>query len=112
MLKRYPLSSVIIIVIWVVCLIPIPDTPLSGFDLADKWTHFVMYGVFSFVICLESRNISWKTILLPILMGIMVELAQNYLTTCRSGELADEVANSIGVVLGNALFWIYKKIRG
>ena len=36
MLKRYPLSFVIIIVIWVVCLIPVPDTPLSDFDLADK----------------------------------------------------------------------------
>jgi VanZ family protein len=42
----------------------------------------------------------------------MVELAQKYLTTCRSGELADGVANSIGAVLGNALYWIYKKIRG
>ena len=112
MLKRYPLSFVIIIVIWVVCLIPVPDTPLSDFDLADKWTHFVMYGVFSFVVCLENRRISWKTILLPILMGIMIELAQKYLTTCRSGELADGVANTIGVVLGNALYWIYKKIRG
>ena len=112
MLKRYPLSFVIIIVIWVVCLIPIPDTPLSDFDLADKWTHFVMYGVFSFVVCLECKSISWKTILLPILMGIMVELAQNYLTTCRSGELADGVANTIGVVLGNALFGIYRRIRG
>ena len=112
MLKKYPLSFVLIIVIWVVCLIPVPDTPLSGFNLIDKWTHFVMYGVLSFVVCLENRRISWKTILLPILMGIMVELAQKYLTTCRSGEFADGVANTIGVVLGNALYWIYKKIRG
>ena len=112
MLKKYPLSFVLIIVIWVVCLIPVPDTPLSDFDLADKWTHFVMYGVFSFVVCLECKSISWKTILPPILMGIMVELAQNYLTTCRSGEVADGVANTIGVVLGNALFWIYRRIRG
>ena len=111
MLKRYPLSSVIVIVIWVVCLIPIPDTPLSDFNLADKWTHFVMYGIFSFVICLESGKVSWKTILLPILMGILVELAQKYLTTCRSGELADGVANSIGVVLGNVLFWMCSKLK-
>ena len=112
MLKKYPITCIVAIVIWILCLIPIPDTiPLSGFDLADKWTHFVMYGVFSFVVCLECGSISWRTILLPILMGVLVELAQNYLTTCRSGELADGVANSIGVVLGNALFWIYKRIR-
>jgi VanZ family protein len=63
------------------------------------------------VVCFECKGISWKTILLPILMGILIELAQNYLTTCRSGELADGVANSIGVMLGNGLFWIYRKIR-
>ena len=111
MLKRYPLSFVLVAVIWVLCLIPVPDTPLSKFSLIDKWTHFVMYGVFSFVVCFECKGISWKTILLPILMGILIELAQNYLTTCRSGELADGVANSIGVMLGNGLFWIYRKIR-
>ena len=112
MLKRYPLSFVLVAVIWVLCLMPVPDTPLSKFSLIDKWTHFVMYGVFSFVVCFECKGISWKTILLPILMGILIELAQNYLTTCRSGELADGVANSIGVMLGNGLFWIYRKIRG
>lgn len=111
MLKKYPLSFVIIIVIWVVCLIPVPDTPLSDFNLVDKWTHFVMYGIFSFIVCRECGSISWKTILLPILMGILVELAQNYLTTCRSGEVADGIANTIGVLLGNTMFWIYRKIR-
>ena len=111
MLKKYPLSFVLIIVIWVVCLIPIPDTPLSDFDLADKWTHFVMYGVFSFVVCYEHKRISWHTIVLPILMGGMIELAQVYLTTCRSGEWLDLLANSIGVIIGNTAYFLVKGLK-
>lgn len=110
--KRYPLSCILCVAIWVVCLIPIPDIePLHGFNLIDKWTHFVMYGVFSFVWCYERRSLSWHTVVLPIVMGGMIELAQAYLTTCRSGEWADLLANSIGVVLGNVAYFALKKIK-
>ena len=44
MAKRYPLTTVCVIVIWVLCLMPIPETPLSHVRLIDKWTHLVMYG--------------------------------------------------------------------
>jgi VanZ family protein len=110
--KRYPLSCILCVAIWVVCLIPIPDIePLHGFNLIDKWTHFVMYGGFSFVWCYERRSLSWHTVVLPIVMGGMIELAQNYLTTCRSGEWADLLANSIGVVLGNVAYFALEKIK-
>lgn len=111
-LKKYPLSCTLLVAIWVVCLIPIPDIePLHGFNLLDKWTHFVMYGGFSFVWCYEHKRISWYTVALPILMGGMIELAQAYLTTCRSGEWADLLANSIGVVLGNTAYFMVKGLR-
>jgi len=111
-LKRYPLSCILCVAIWVVCLIPIPDIePLHGFNLIDKWTHFVMYGVFSVVWCYERSSLSWHTVVLPIVMGGMIELAQAYLTTCRSGEWADLLANSIGVVLGNVAYFALKKIK-
>jgi VanZ family protein len=49
-------------------------------------------------------------------MGGMIELAQAYLTTCRSGEWLDLLANSIGVVIGNTAYFIViglrSKIRG
>lgn len=35
----------------------------------------------------------------PIVMSGLIELAQNYLTTYRSGEWADFIANSTGVLL-------------
>ena len=52
-IRNYPLSSLLIVVIWVVCLIPIPETPLSDVNLIDKWTHFVMYGSLTIVIWFE-----------------------------------------------------------
>lgn len=115
--RKHPVSLTLVVIIWVVCLIPIPENPLSHVALIDKWTHFGMYGMLCLIIWLERlfiRNGSslsfpsslgnWCVcLLLPMLMGGLVELAQANLTTCRSGEWLDFAANSIGVLLGNIL---------
>lgn len=111
-IKKYPFSCFLVTVIWVVCMVPIPETPLDEINLIDKWTHFVMYGVFTIVIWWEYRHrhdmTCWRRLLLggvvcPVIMGIIVELAQAYLTTCRSGDWVDAACNSIGVALGAAV---------
>jgi len=101
-------------------MIPVPETPLSDVNMVDKWTHFVMYGVLAVVIWTEyiknNRNtFQWSTILLvgvlcPVAMGCMVELAQKYLTTCRSGDVFDAICNSLGVVLGSVIGYSVKKV--
>ena len=35
--KIYPFSTLIIIAIWVVCLIPIGEMPIRTITLGDKW---------------------------------------------------------------------------
>lgn len=113
-LKRYPLSTTLIVVIWVLCLIPtVPETPLSSFSLIDKWTHLVMYGTLVVVIwweytrqypTLKPRRLFLWAFLAPVAMGGLVELAQAYCTGGRrSGEWFDFVANSVGVVLGTLI---------
>lgn len=112
-LKRYPFSHAVIAIIIVLSLARIPEVPqLEGIDLLDKWTHMIMYGGLVLVIWWEylrqHSKISWQralwgAILCPIVLGGCMELAQKYLTTCRSGEWLDAVANSIGVLLGTAL---------
>ncbi len=150
-IRNYPLSSLLIVAIWVVCLIPVPETPLNDVNLIDKWTHFVMYGSLTSVIWFEyirkhktpnpgpspveveggkvsisnQDSLSEKVVtsslplhgegipvgqecghlliggvLYPIIMGGLIELAQAYLTTCRSGDIYDFFCNSLGVVLG------------
>jgi VanZ family protein len=110
-IKTFPFSIAVTVAIWVLCLIPIPETPLSDISLIDKWTHFVMYGVLTLVMLWErGKNpmkpmISvWQLLLIPIVMGGLIELAQRYLTTCRSGEWLDFVGDTIGVVIGAILY--------
>ena len=112
--KRYPLTSLLVVAIWVLCLIPtVPETPLSSFSLIDKWTHLVMYGTLVTVIWWEytrqhttnnTRRLFLLAFLAPVAMGGLVELAQAYCTGgCRSGEWFDFAANTVGVVLGTLI---------
>ena len=110
-INTFPFSIAVTVAIWVLCLIPIPETPLSDISLIDKWTHFVMYGVLTLVMLWERGKkpmkpmISvWQLLLIPIVMGGLIELAQRYLTTCRSGEWLDFVGDTIGVVIGAILY--------
>lgn len=117
-LRQYPLTILLALVIWVVCLIPVPETPLNEISFIDKWTHFVMYAVLTLVLLYEHRRAlrsnvnaapaghkksnsssAWL-LLLPISQGCLVELAQAYLTTCRSGDWFDALCNTLGVLIG------------
>ena len=111
-LKSYPLSVLSVVVIWVLCLIPIPETPLSDIRMIDKWTHFVLYGGLCAVVWAEYRQHArplnkqvWiYTLLLPVIMGGLIEIVQ---ATCtggkRSGDIMDWAADNIGVVLGQLI---------
>ena len=155
-LRQYPLTILLALAIWVVCLIPVPETPLNEISFIDKWTHFVMYAVLTLVLLYEHRracrsssakaegttakaegmngmaddmsakaegmsakadDMSAKAegtaagnkksnsssawlLLLPISQGCLVELAQAYLTTCRSGDWFDALCNTLGVLIG------------
>ena len=112
-LKSYPLSVLSVVVIWVLCLIPIPETPLSDIRMIDKWTHFVLYGGLCAVVWAEygrqharphTRRAWIYTLLLPVIMGGLIEIVQ---ATCtggnRSGDIMDWVADNIGVLLGQLI---------
>ena len=89
--RDYPFSTLCIIVIWILCIIPIPETPLSEVSMIDKWTHLVMYG-------------GLYALLLPIVMGGVIELVQAYCTGgTRSGEWLDLAADSLGVLIGQPI---------
>lgn len=112
--KRYPATSFLIVAIWIICLVPIPENvPLGDVPMMDKWTHFVMYGTLCVVMWWEylrqhPQKNAGKLFLLafvaPIVMSGLIELVQAHLTGGnRSGDWLDFVANTIGVVLGNVI---------
>ena len=94
-IMAYPFATCIILVIWVICLMPIPETPLSHLTLFDNLRRHRE---------LNKMRLFIGIFLAPLLMGGLIELAQ---ATCtggnRSGDWLDFAANSIGVVLGNLI---------
>ena len=135
---RYPLSTLCIILIWALSLTPFfPETPFDTVELADKWTHLVMYGGTAFVMWVEywrhqahlqktsgrrvgtnllTSHLSRLWLLAGVclsLMGGLLELIQAYLTTTRSGEWLDFVADSIGAfgicLIGTLLSLVFSR---
>ena len=108
--RKYPLSSFCILLIWVLSLTPIfPETPFDNVKFIDKWTHLVMYGGTCSVIWweylrrhqqLNIRKLFLFAWLAPILMSGLLELLQAYCTGGhRNGDWFDFAANSLGVTL-------------
>lgn len=93
-------------------MVPVPETPLSNATFIDKWAHAVMFGLLASIIMWEythKNSVKTKPLLLrgmviPIIMGGFVELAQAYLTNgTRSGDWFDFLADSIGVLTACAI---------
>ena len=119
---KYPLALFTACVIICLSLFPIPDIPHApDVPFIDKWTHMVMYGGFCLVIWYEylrtheSIHVGKITLfgwLCPIVMSGLLELAQEHLTTCRSGEWLDLLANATGATVAYVLGWFLLKKMG
>ncbi len=109
MATKYPFSSILIVIIWILCFCTPPHTPLDNVKYVDKWTHTAMYLLTCLTIWVEylrqHNKTNWrKAILLawlaPTLMGGLIELLQAYCTGGRrSGEWLDFAANSSGTTI-------------
>ena len=112
-IKSYPLTCLCVLVIWIICLIPLPETSLDGVPFVDKWTHIAMYAVLTSLFWIEYWRYTYRhaafstqrlwiiSFIVPILMSGVIELVQFYCTGGnRSGEWLDFFANSLGTVVG------------
>ena len=118
-LSQYPFSCCLTLLIWVICVIPVPENPLSGVTLIDKWTHIGMYAVLCSIIWQEylhrhKQPRGWQPILytglMPLCMSGIIEMVQEYCTGGnRSGDWIDFAANAIGVGLGQVIGMLLAK---
>lgn len=119
-MKRYPLSILSVLIITILSLYPITEIKeLTDVPLMDKWVHVLMYGGLTAVLWWEHHRQSTthsplqliiRCIAFPTMFGGLMELCQAYLTTCRSGDWLDFLANSIGVLLGTLLSLLTLKL--
>lgn len=112
-LKRYPLSLVVILAVIYFSFFTPPKTRLAEIPFYDKWGHAAMYlglsGIIWFEYLRRQKGVIrfWKvtpiTILFPVLFGGAVELGQHYLTANRQGDWLDFAANSVGVLVASLI---------
>jgi VanZ family protein len=87
---------------------------LANIPYLDKIVHFAMYFILMSVIVLEHRKSlknSWNLLLLaliPLAYGILMEILQLILTSTRSGDIYDALADAAGVFAAAILWLIFK----
>lgn len=109
LIRKYPVSCILIAVIWILCFVTPPSTPLDNVPLMDKWTHVAMYGGTCTVIWIEylrrhkkkyAMRLFCMAWLAPVIMSGVIELLQAYCTGGRrSGDWLDFAANTTGATL-------------
>jgi VanZ family protein len=114
MIKKYFLTIVWALIIFVATMVPgktIPNVPIFGID---KLVHFFIFSMLSFLWLYDlNKNIksslaSYYVILLSIGYGIFIEIIQRFIPG-RSCSIYDIIANSIGVALGYYAFKLVTK---
>lgn len=103
------------LLIFILCLWPSRELPEVNVPLADKWTHMVLFAVFSFCwLCVRpAAGAGYRLLicLLSIVLGWLVEwLQQSFPALGRSFDYNDIIANAIGGVLGLSLFYIMSRV--
>ena len=118
-------SLLVLAILTAASLLPTDRLPEAPERLTDKHLHFISYAILTLVLLRDSWKYfrirsSIKThrwiigiVLFCFSWGVLMELCQGFFTTNRNMELLHVVANTIGVILGAALFLsIMKFIRG
>jgi VanZ family protein len=99
------------IIIGVLSLSAVPKLNLDlGIKSGDKYLHFIAYFGLSTIWYFALRNRIQKRVfnffvpLALIFYGIILELLQSGITTYRTGDIYDALANTAGVIVGLVLF--------
>ncbi len=99
----------------ILCLLPAEEIPDVNVPLADKWVHFVMFGVQAFLSLVALKNPTALKMLRVAfwcaVFGLVVEVLQ--LLTARwlhrAFDTMDILADAVGVVIGVGVFILLQK---
>ena len=121
LVRKYPVSIVLFLVIWYLSFFNPPKTELDEVAFIDKWVHVIMYGGTCSVLWIEyimkHKRLNIPKLMLmawlaPIIMSGIIELLQEYCTDGRrSGDWMDLAANATGVTLAMAVGIIISRIK-
>ena len=95
------LTSVLIIIL---SLIPPSIIPNNNIKVSDKFLHTIAYLGLSWVWLLVFRkkttSLKFIILLVLVLFGMILELTQEELTSYRTADWYDVIANTVGIFIG------------
>jgi len=109
-LKKYWISILTIAIVIVLCFINLSDIPVRApMTNFDKLVHILMLGGISGTIFFDNsfyfrKQVSGKSFffgsfVFPIVLGGLIEIGQEYLSTTRTGDWWDFWFDVVGVVI-------------
>lgn len=124
MLKLIPLAAylyTLLVIIASLAKFVISFMQGSGVENGDKYAHTLAYFGFAIIWALffyikngillpnrhDFRKAIYKAAIFGIAFGILMEFAQLTLTNYRSFEVADAIANSLGVVIASVFMYSF-----
>lgn len=115
---RYkPVAITWFIVMCILFFLPGSDLPQANWLDAiyfDKWVHIGLFAMLTFLwrsaFDLDLNHYNWIILFTAILYGLSVEFIQRYWIPNRSFDLFDLLADTVGSIIGLAVWSvIYKK---
>jgi VanZ family protein len=113
------LSLIYTLLIFFISLIPLPNIIIPDFNLfqPDKLVHFVIYFIMLYL-WLKSNSVKenkfrLKSLILVLFISFFIETLQGTSFIKRHYELADLIANSVGILFSYIVFVLYphKKLK-
>ncbi len=119
MFLKYNLPAIIICVaIFILCMLPGSKVPHYAIPHLDKIAHIVLFGSLGFSLlygfnkqiqfAFFRNNSSIIACVFGIAYGIFIEICQDQFVPSRAFELADIVADTVGVL---SAFLLFKKVK-
>ena len=109
--RRYApyLLGVEIFVTLVFALVPVDSVLLSVY-IWDKAQHFSVFAVLTLTASFAYPNNRPVACVGLLAFGFLIEILQASMTSSRSGELLDVIADGIGIVIGGLLYALIQRV--
>ena len=117
-LKKWALPIVVLYAaaLTIGSLATIGDFPNLGSSFDDKIYHFLAYFVFALLVfnycnAKQMQHAILISAIVVILYGIIIEVLQNLVTSYRTLDVYDAVANSLGVLFATVVLKFRNKLK-
>lgn len=83
----------------------------DGLKYVDKIQHALIFFILSVSGCLAFKKKIWIVILGLAIFGAIIEVLQATLTTTRTGDIYDWLADVAGILIGFMIISIYRQFK-